>query len=245
VAVKDVVDALKSLEDRSLVGTAPGRDVADKNAGDLGSSFRDEALAGVARDRPRDDGGSIRGRRTFINVEDSVEHGAARRLGEPRAALISSRLWELQDVAEIVLIIRGTAEGTEEPEQGRGRVIDALDVDDNPERHVGDQRGVLDEGVHVRQCKLQGVLDADSVGGRLRGGVRLRGVGGHELPNRGVSRQLQFGIALLVRGMQLGELELVPKIGVLLLEPCTVKCIVRVTRDARRRRRAWTTSSKG
>jgi hypothetical protein len=30
-----------------LVDTAPGRDVADKNAGDLGSIFSDETLAGV------------------------------------------------------------------------------------------------------------------------------------------------------------------------------------------------------
>jgi hypothetical protein len=52
VAVKDAVDGQKSLEDRLLVDTAPGRDVSDKNAGDLGSMFRNETLAGVTRDRP-------------------------------------------------------------------------------------------------------------------------------------------------------------------------------------------------
>ena len=151
-------------------------------------------------------------------------------------------------MAEVVLVLRGTTKGTEEPEQCRARVIDALDVDDNPKLHCGDQCGVLNESVHVRHRESQGLLHAGSVGGNLWQATHLRTglfVAEHELANRGVSGHLQLCIALVARGKLVGERKLDPKFGILLLEPCTVRCIFRVTCGAGRRRCARTTSSMG
>ena len=127
--------------------------VTGENEGNLGSTRLDEALARVTRRRCRG-GRSLRRRRPAVDVEESIEKGAGRRLGESVTGLVGARLRELEDVTKIAFVVQGPPKGTEELEQRRTRVIDAFDVDNDSKLHVGDQGGITNHGVHVAQSEL-------------------------------------------------------------------------------------------
>ena len=91
---------IKSLErmEKHMWSIAAGLNVTGEYGCDFGSMLRDTALVGVARCRSRGDG-SVRGRRTPVDVEHRVERGTGRRVDEFRAGLIGARLRESENGA--------------------------------------------------------------------------------------------------------------------------------------------------
>ncbi len=95
VCVAKAIDK-PELRDNLLWSIAAGFNVTGKYRRDFASTLRDTALAGVARCRSRGDG-SLRGRRTPVDVERHVERGTGRRVDEVRAGLTGARLGKFEN----------------------------------------------------------------------------------------------------------------------------------------------------